>query len=80
MARFDPTDQEWVVISPLLPNKPRGVLREDDRRVLNGLARSAGALRPLHDGLQPLQPMGQGRRLAAHFRSLGRALAGIRCI
>lgn len=37
MARFDLTDLEWEVISPLLPNKPRGVARTDDRRVLNGI-------------------------------------------
>ena len=37
MARFDLTDQEWGVIAPLLPNKPRGVQRQDDRRVLNGI-------------------------------------------
>jgi transposase len=28
---------EWRVIEPLLPNKPRGVPRVDDRRVLNGI-------------------------------------------
>jgi len=27
----------WRVIEPLLPNKPRGVPRVDDRRVLNGI-------------------------------------------
>ena len=37
MARFDLGDQEWAIISPLLPNKPRGVPRQDDRRVLNGI-------------------------------------------
>ena len=37
MARFDLTDFEWSVIPPLLPNKPRGVPRVDDRRVLNGI-------------------------------------------
>ena len=37
MARFDLTDFEWGVIEPLLPNKPRGVPRVDDRRVLNGI-------------------------------------------
>ena len=37
MARFDLTDVEWEVIAPLLPNKPRGVPRTDDRRVLNGI-------------------------------------------
>ena len=37
MARFDLTDVEWALIRPLLPNKPRGVARVDDRRVLNGI-------------------------------------------
>ena len=31
------TEFEWRVIEPLLPNKPRGVPRVDDRRVLNGI-------------------------------------------
>ena len=37
MARYDLTDFEWRTIKPLLPNKPRGVPRVDDRRVLNGI-------------------------------------------
>lgn len=37
MARFDLSDAEWAIIEPLLPNKPRGVPRTDDRRVLNGI-------------------------------------------
>jgi transposase len=36
MSRYDLTDFEWRVIE-LLPNKPRGVPRVDDRRVLNGI-------------------------------------------
>lgn len=35
--RYELTDGEWSVIEPLLPNKPRGVPRVDDRRVLNGI-------------------------------------------
>ena len=31
MSRDDLTDIEWRVIAPLLPNKPRGVPRIDDR-------------------------------------------------
>jgi transposase len=56
MARFDLTDEEWTIIGPLLPNKPRGVPRQDDRRVLKrnfldaahgvAVARLAGALGP----------------------------------
>ncbi len=79
MARFDLTDFEWSVISPLLPNKPRGVPRVDDRRVLNGIfwrlrdRRALGgysrALRSAHDLRQPLQPLAQGRRLGSHSQS-----------
>ena len=36
MSRYDLTDFEWRVIEPLLPNKPRGVPRVNDRRGLNG--------------------------------------------
>ncbi len=35
--RYELTDREWSIIAPLLPNKPRGVPRVDDRRVLNGI-------------------------------------------
>ena len=37
MGRYELTDREWKAIEPHLPNKPRGVPRVDDRRVLNGL-------------------------------------------
>jgi len=37
MSQYDLTDFEWRVIEPLLPNKPRGVPRVDDRRLLNGI-------------------------------------------
>ena len=35
--RYELSDLEWSVIQPLLPNKPRGVPRADDRKVLNGI-------------------------------------------
>lgn len=37
MVRHDLTNSKWDVIKPLLPSKPRGVPRVDDRRVLNGI-------------------------------------------
>jgi transposase len=37
MARYDLSESEWRLIEPLLPNKPRGVARVDDRRVINGI-------------------------------------------
>ena len=35
--RYEITDFEWSIIKPLSPNKPRGVPRVDDRKVLNGI-------------------------------------------
>ncbi len=32
--RYELTDYEWAAIRPFLPNKPRGVPRVNDRRVL----------------------------------------------
>jgi transposase len=32
--RYELTDFEWAAIKPMLPNKPRGVPRVNDRRVL----------------------------------------------
>jgi transposase len=34
--RYELTDDEWTAIRPMLPNKPRGMPRVNDRRVLNG--------------------------------------------
>ena len=35
--RYELTDNEWSAIKPMLPNKPRGVPRVNDRRVLNAI-------------------------------------------
>jgi transposase len=35
--RYELSDFEWSIIEPLLPNKPRGVPRANDRKVLNGI-------------------------------------------
>ncbi len=37
IRRYEISDFEWAIILPLLPNKPRGVARVDDRKVLNGI-------------------------------------------
>ncbi len=34
--RYELTDCEWFAIKPLLPDKPRGIPRVNDGRVLNG--------------------------------------------
>ena len=35
--RYELSDGEWATLRPMLPNNVRGVLRVDDRRVLNGI-------------------------------------------
>ena len=37
IMRYELSDVEWGIIAPMLPHKPRGVPRVDDRRVLNGI-------------------------------------------
>ena len=71
--RYELTDYEWVAIKPMLPNKPRGVPRVNDRRVLNGIfwvLRSgapwrgpAGELRSVYHLLQSLRSLAAGGRL-----------------
>ena len=76
--RYELSDFEWSIIEPLLPNKPRGVPRADDRKVLNGiywrlrtglaLGRHPGALWAAHDLLQPLRPLAEARGLGPDLR------------
>jgi transposase len=35
--RYELSHDEWTAIKPMLPSKPRGVPRVNDRRVLNGI-------------------------------------------
>ena len=54
--RYELTDHEWLAIKPFLPNKPRGVPRVNDRRVLNGIfwvLRSGAPWRDLPDNFGP---------------------------
>ena len=37
IMRYELSDYEWTTIKPKLPNKPRGIRRVDDRRVLNSI-------------------------------------------
>ena len=54
--RYELTDRGWAAIKPMLPNKPRGVPRVNDRRVLNGIfwvLRSGAPWRDLPDAFCP---------------------------
>ena len=35
--RYELSNKEWSIISPMLPTKPRGIPRVNSRRVLNGI-------------------------------------------
>jgi len=67
MRGYELSDFEWGVIGPLLPNKPRGVPRVDDRRVLNGIfwvLRTGAPCGLCLGSLAPIRPATIGRALA----------------
>ena len=80
--RYELSDYEWTAIKPLLPNKPRGVRRVNDRRVLNGIfwvLRSGAPWRdlpenygPPHHLLQSLRSVAAGWRLGPDHGCAGR--------
>ena len=54
--RYELADFEWTALKPMLPNKPRGVPRVNDRRVLNGIfwvLRSGAPCRDLPEAFGP---------------------------
>ena len=56
IMRYELTDFEWAAIRSFLPNKPRGIPRVDDRRVLNGIfwvLRSGAPWRDLPENYGP---------------------------
>jgi transposase len=78
--RYELSDYEWTAIKPMLPDKPRGVRRVNDRRVLNGIfwilrsgamARPPGELRSPHHLLQSLRSVATGWRLGPHHGRTG---------
>src|SRR5579871_3694885 len=69
--RYELTDFEWSIIAPLLPNKPRGVPRADDRKVLNGIYWRCARVRP-----GPTFPSRTIARLPAKDSNVARAARG----
>jgi Putative transposase of IS4/5 family (DUF4096) len=56
IMRYELADFEWAALKPMLPNKPRGVPRVNDRRVLNGIfwvLRSGAPWRDLPEAFGP---------------------------
>jgi len=46
IMQYELTDLEWAASWPFLPNKPRGIPRVHDRRVLNGIFGSCAKMLP----------------------------------
>ena len=53
--RYELSDSEWGIIRAMLPTKPRGIPRVDDRRVLNGIFWVLRSGAPWRD-LPPMAP------------------------
>jgi len=80
--RYELTDDEWAAIKPMPPNKPRGVPRVNDRRVLNGMfrvLRSGAPWRDLpdtfgsvYDLLQSLRSLATSGCVGQDYERLGR--------
>jgi transposase len=80
MSRYDLTDFKWRVIEPLLPNKPRGVPRVDDRRVLNGIfwaLRSGAPWRDLPERSGPRTTCYNDGKKGGADHCLGRSRGGL---
>jgi transposase len=72
IMRYELTDFEWATIRSFLPNKPRGIPRVDDRRVLNGIfwvLRSGAPWRDL--------PVSYGSRTTCYNRFVRWRQAGV---
>jgi transposase len=66
--RCELSDCEWTAIKPMLPNKPRGVRRVNDRGMLNGIfwvLRSGAPWRDLPETYGPPDLLKSLRSLAA---------------
>jgi len=63
--RYELYDGEWAAIKPMLPNKPRGVPRVNDRRVFNGIFWVLRSGAPWRD-LPSLHPTCFHAAMAAH--------------
>jgi hypothetical protein len=81
IMRHELSNSECTAIKPMLPNKPRGVRRVNDRRVLSGIfwvlafrcdmARPARELWATHDLLQSLCALATGWHLGSDRGSAG---------
>jgi transposase len=70
IMRYELADYEWTAIEPMLPNKPRGIPRVKDRRVLNGISGCCGPERHGVTCPKTSGPIEHGRRVATRYDRL----------
>jgi transposase len=70
-VRYELTDKEWTAINPMLPNKPRGAPRVNDRRVLNGIFCVLRSRAPWRDLPNNFGPYTTCYNRFAHWRRAG---------
>ena len=73
IMRCELSDYEWRVINPMLSNKPCGVPRVDDRRILNEIVWSFRQVphgATCRKALVPTQLVTIGRRIATRYEKL----------
>jgi len=76
MRLHELTDEEWASVAPLLPNKPPGVARVDDRPVINDLCQCSAPREPqaqLRLQSMALPPEKPGRALIQPYQTDARA-------
>ena len=78
IMRYELTDFEWTAIRPFLPNKPRGVPRVNDRRVLNGIFWILRSGAPWRDLPESFGPYTTCYNRFVRWRMAGTELAAIR--
>ena len=69
--RYELADYEWIAIKPMLPNKPRGVPRVNDRRVLNGIFWALRSGAPWRDLPEMFGPYTTCYNRFVHWRRAG---------
>ena len=80
--RYELADYEWSVIRPILPNKPRGVPRVDDWRILHGILwvlRSGAPWRDLPESFGPDDKLAANYLAFIKIASIGIWLRAYEC-
>jgi transposase len=71
MLCYKVSDYEWTAIKPMLPNKPCGASRVNDRRVLNGICWASHPAVPWRDLAEGYGPAATCHNRFVHWLRAG---------